>query len=94
MLIFAKLRQAEWNSISGSDAWYHFRFNISCDVAVTVRSHLPANLPVHRHVHLPSILPAHPPAHLPTQLSPNHRRVSSIKVRLPLCCIKHALRCS
>ena len=28
-----------WNSISGLDAWYHFRFNISCDVAVTVRSH-------------------------------------------------------
>ena len=28
-----------WNSISGLDAWYHFRFNISCGVAVTVRSH-------------------------------------------------------
>ena len=27
------------NSISGSDAWYHFRFNISCGVAVTVRVH-------------------------------------------------------
>ncbi len=27
-----------WNSISGLDAWYHFRFNISCGVAVTVRS--------------------------------------------------------
>ena len=23
-----------WNSISGLDAWYHFRFNISCGVAV------------------------------------------------------------
>ena len=28
-----------WNSISGEDAWYHFRFKISCGVAVTVRSH-------------------------------------------------------
>ena len=28
-----------WNSISGLDAWYHFWFNISCGVAVTVRSH-------------------------------------------------------
>ena len=28
-----------WNPISGLDAWYHFRFNISCGVAVTVRSH-------------------------------------------------------
>ena len=28
-----------WNSISGLDAWYHFRFNISCGVDVTVRSH-------------------------------------------------------
>ena len=28
-----------WNSISGLDAWNHFRFNISCGVAVTVRSH-------------------------------------------------------
>ena len=27
-----------WNSISGLDAWYHFRFNISWGVAVTVRS--------------------------------------------------------
>ena len=27
------------NSISGLDAGYHFRFNISCGVAVTVRSH-------------------------------------------------------
>ena len=27
------------NSISGLDAWYHFRFNISCGVAVTVRGH-------------------------------------------------------
>ena len=28
-----------WNSISGLDTWYHFRFNINCGVAVTVRSH-------------------------------------------------------
>ena len=28
-----------WNSISGLYAWYHFRFNISCGVAVTVRSY-------------------------------------------------------
>ena len=28
-----------WNSISGLDAWYHFRFNVSYGVAVTVRSH-------------------------------------------------------
>ena len=28
-----------WNSISGLDAWYYFRFNISCGVAVMVRSH-------------------------------------------------------
>ena len=28
-----------WNSISGLEAWYHFRFNISCGLAVTVRSH-------------------------------------------------------
>ena len=28
-----------WNSISGLDAWYYFRFNISCGVAVTLRSH-------------------------------------------------------
>ena len=27
------------NSISGLDAWYHFRFNVSYGVAVTVRSH-------------------------------------------------------
>ena len=26
-----------WNSISGLDAWYHFCFNISCCLAVTVR---------------------------------------------------------
>ena len=32
-----------WNSISGLDAWYHFRFNISCGVAVTVRSHQKKN---------------------------------------------------
>ena len=29
----------KWNSISGLDAYYHFRLNISCGVAVTVRSH-------------------------------------------------------
>ena len=28
-----------WNSISGLEPWYHFRLNISCVVAVTVRSH-------------------------------------------------------
>ena len=28
-----------WNSISGSDARYHFQFNISCGVAVMVRGH-------------------------------------------------------
>ena len=28
-----------WHSISGLDTWYHFRFNISCGVAVKVRSH-------------------------------------------------------
>ena len=28
-----------WNSISGLEAWYHFWFNISCGVAVTVRGH-------------------------------------------------------
>ena len=28
-----------WNSISGLEPWYHFRFNISCGVAVMVRSH-------------------------------------------------------
>ena len=28
-----------WNSISGLNAWYHFRFNISCGVAVPVRGH-------------------------------------------------------
>ena len=27
------------NSISGLDNWYHFRFNISCGVAVMVRGH-------------------------------------------------------
>ena len=27
------------NSISGLDAWYHFRFNVSCGVAVMGRSH-------------------------------------------------------
>ena len=28
-----------WNTISGLDAWYYFRLNVSCGVAVTVRSH-------------------------------------------------------
>ena len=28
-----------WNSISGLDAEYHFRFNISCGVAVMGRGH-------------------------------------------------------
>ena len=28
-----------WNSISGLGTWYHFRFNISSGVALTVRSH-------------------------------------------------------
>ena len=28
-----------WNSISGLDTWYHFRFNISCGVPVKVRCH-------------------------------------------------------
>ena len=28
-----------WNSISGLDAWYHFRFIISCGVAVMGRGH-------------------------------------------------------
>ena len=28
-----------WNSISGLDTCYHFRLNISCGVAVTVRGH-------------------------------------------------------
>ena len=28
-----------WNLISGLDSWYHFRFNISCGVAITVRGH-------------------------------------------------------
>ena len=28
-----------WNFISGLEAWYHFRFNISCGVAVMGRSH-------------------------------------------------------
>ena len=27
------------NSISRLEAWYHFRFNISCGVAVAVRGH-------------------------------------------------------
>ena len=31
------------NSISGLEAWYHFRFDISCGVAVTVRSHQKKN---------------------------------------------------
>jgi len=28
-----------WNSIYGSDTWYDFQFNISCGLAVIVRSH-------------------------------------------------------
>ena len=28
-----------WNSISGLDTRYHFRFNISCGVAVMMRGH-------------------------------------------------------
>ena len=28
-----------WNFISGKDAWYHFRLNISFGVTVTVRGH-------------------------------------------------------
>ena len=32
-----------WNSISGLDAWYHFRFDISFGVAVTVRGHQKKN---------------------------------------------------
>ena len=28
-----------WNSICGLEPWYHFGLNISCGVAVTVRSH-------------------------------------------------------
>ena len=28
-----------WNSISGLESWNHSRFNISCGVAVTVKSH-------------------------------------------------------
>ena len=28
-----------WNSTSSLDAWYHFQFNISCGVAVTMRGH-------------------------------------------------------
>ena len=28
-----------WNFILGFEAWYHFRFDLSCGVAVTVRSH-------------------------------------------------------
>ena len=43
--VFARMGNASyiifimWNSISGLDTWYHFRFNISCVVAVTVKSH-------------------------------------------------------
>ena len=50
MLFFLIVRMRTWvmptyiifimcNSISGLDAWYYFWFNISCGVAVTVRSH-------------------------------------------------------
>ena len=43
--VFARMYNAAyvifimWNSISGLDTCYHFRLNISCGVAVTVRSH-------------------------------------------------------
>ena len=43
--VFARMGKAAyiisivWNSISGLDTWYHFRFNINYGVAVTVRSH-------------------------------------------------------
>ena len=43
--VFARMDNAayiifiRWNSISGLEAWYPFQFNISCGVAVTVRSH-------------------------------------------------------
>ena len=43
--VFARMDNAAyiifvmWNSVSSSEAWYHFQFNISCGVAVTVRSH-------------------------------------------------------
>ena len=33
-----------WNSISGLDACYHFRLNISCGVAVTVGGHPKKNI--------------------------------------------------
>ena len=33
-----------WNSISGLDTCYHFRLNISCGGAVTVRSHQKKNI--------------------------------------------------
>ena len=32
-----------WNFISGLDTWYHYRFNISCGVAFTVRGHQKKN---------------------------------------------------
>ena len=32
-----------WNSISSLEAWYDFWFNISCGVAVMVRSHQEKN---------------------------------------------------
>ena len=43
--VFARMDNAAyiifimWDSISGLDTWYHFRFNISCGVAVKGRSH-------------------------------------------------------
>ena len=39
MCIAAYVISIMWNSISGFDTWYHFRFNISCGVAVKVRGH-------------------------------------------------------
>ena len=34
----AYIRSIMWNSLSCLDAWYHFQFDISYGVAVTVRS--------------------------------------------------------
>ena len=33
------IRFIMWNSMSPLEAWYHFRFNLSRGVAVTVRGH-------------------------------------------------------
>ena len=37
--VCAHMDNIMWNSISDLEAWYHFRFNISCGADVTVRSH-------------------------------------------------------